>query len=131
MPATLGLGSLGVAALLVAACGGGGGTSPSTTKTEPQTETKAAGATAPAGKTDTKTDAKAASGSGKATGEPLKIGQFIDRSGATANVGTKLGDAIWFGSRTGSKDRRPSLKAAAKEQRAISRWADCKFSRAG
>ena len=41
----------------------------------------------------------------------------------------KDGDLV--GSRTGSKDRRPSLKAAAKEQRAISRWADCKFSRAG
>ena len=78
------LATLGAATLLAVACGGGSTTAP--TKTE--------------SKSDTKTEAKSASpaaaqsGTGKASGEPIKIGQLNDRSGPTASVGTKLGDAI-------------------------------------
>ena len=92
------LASLGAGALFVAACGGGGGgTAPGATQPKAGTDTKAA-ATAPAQtqKTDAKADTQAAAkaATGKATGEPIKIGQFNDRSGPTANVGTKLGDGF-------------------------------------
>ena len=83
--------SIGAAALLIAACGGGGGggtSAPGATtapKTGTKTETKATG------KTETKVEGKT---TGKATGEPIKIGHMCDRSGATANVGTKLCDGF-------------------------------------
>ena len=90
------LAPLAAGSLLLAACGGA-----ATTPTAPKTETKATAPTAPKSETDakaeTKTDAKAdakAAGTGKATGEPLKIGQLCDRSGPTVNIGAKLCDGF-------------------------------------
>src|SRR5579884_4088432 len=72
---------MGAAAAVAAACGGGGNKTTSSSK--PAATTAGGGA---------QTSGQASPSSGKQLGT-VKVGSFVDRSGATANIGNLIGDA--------------------------------------
>lgn len=77
----IGMAGMGAAAAVAAACGGGGNKTTSSSK--PAATTAGGGA---------QTSGQASPSSGKQLGT-VKVGSFVDRSGATANIGNLIGDA--------------------------------------
>ncbi len=93
---SLSLGALIPAAMILLACSGAGGTPPAATVAAPAETPSGAKAAGPAQSSQPSPAAQAAAGSGQgqATGEPIKIGQLCDRSGATVNIGAKFCDGF-------------------------------------